>query len=133
MNKNKGKVAISLLQSLSFNRALFLTLTLSLALALSLSLSLALSRSLKSDTNRSAIESRKLRRLGNCARFRRVSSVLVRVRDYQFQLRLAVARVCLVRGERGYRVPEERVEDDDSFRRREFARVCGVQRTTRGV
>jgi hypothetical protein len=94
---------------------------------------LSLSLSLKLDTNRSGIESRKLRRLRNCARFRRVSSVLVRVRDYQFQLRLAVARVCLVRGERGYRVPEERVEDDDGFRRREFARVCGVQRTTRGV
>ena len=43
-----------------------------------------ISLSLKLDTNRSGIESRKLRRLRNCARFWRVSSVLVRVRDYQF-------------------------------------------------
>ena len=91
------------------------------------------SLSLFSEQNRSRIEPRKLRRLGSRPRFRGVSSVFVRVCDYQFQLHLAVARVRAVWRERRYRVPKEGLEDDDSIRRREFARVRGVQRTAREV
>jgi len=63
------------------------------------------SLSLFSEQNRSRIEPRKLRRLGSRPRFRGVSSVFVRVCDYQFSCisQLLVFALYGARGDTGYR------------------------------